>query len=111
MIMEWVQMDSDRNPEGFHRYIQEITPNFFNIIEHDTDWYNGPQMYYGYSTFTDLDDYSEDEILEVLRSCGFIERQNPQTEAACIAYQNPELEVFADNFEKIIQWKRIKGII
>lgn len=110
--MEWIQIDLDRiNPEGFHRYIQEITPRLFHIIEHDTDCFNGPRMYYGYSTHVCLEDYSEEKVLQDLRLCGYAKRQSPQIEAACIAYQSPELDIYAKSFDEIVNWKRRWGIV
>lgn len=108
---KWICTDSESTIEEYTQYVKQLTKTKFHVVEHDTIYIDNIKKYIGREQIVDLNDYTEEEILEELKSYGYDKRQDLQIEAECIAEQDMETDIITGNFQDIINWKLSKGII
>lgn len=103
---KWVVANRVNDIREHTQFVKQEGPHEFRVVEHGTY----PEEDDIGPTYVDLEDYSEEDILEYLKPYGYTERQEPFVEAECIAEQTMECELTSRDWNSIEQWEKNVGI-
>lgn len=110
-MSEWIF--TDNIDDNYAQYVKKIDVNCYKVVEYVKyciEDGHEVESFTAYDTFIDLNNYTEQEILEELKAYGYEERQDPQIEAECIAEQNMDVAFTTDRFDDILEWLQKLGI-